>query len=260
MQQKQSSENEADNNRNNQEPGAAISRITGTAIAIWIFVAGGAILWVAVHDNVADTTKSFEVFIASIFSLALVIVVVIQAGIYFKQARAMDAQQEIMGTSLRVSQQSYVGVHSIADRELSDGRGKIILIKIENIGNVPADEIRVRIHFDWALFLTDLQSPTVGLGEDCVIDRNFGRTKLFKGKLKIEIPIPYKSRLSKDEFDLLMAGRIFLTVWGHIVYKDGFGDGNKTEFSFSRTDDGRWLINAPEDIARKIEGGQDADG
>lgn len=243
MQQEQSSENKADNNRNNQEPGTAITPFTGTAIAIWVFVIGGAILWLVIHDNVADAAKGFEVFIASIFSLALVIVVVIQAGIYFRQARALDAQLEVSGDSLVISQQSYVGICSIADR--TTPQGDIILIKLENIGHVPADEIAVNIHLNGLLLDRAIIPPDVRTKFGHAANEHFGRTKLFPGKLKIEIVLPYDKYVSPSERMLIDAGRMAFYVWGKVVYQDGFGKGKETEFSFYHRRDGRWIVAAP---------------
>jgi hypothetical protein len=236
-------------------------QITRIAIAVWVFVLGFFLLRLYIYDHIPTDPERTKVLVESMFSLALGIVIAMQAAIYFRQAKALDAQQKIMqrqhedaGLFFRVAQQSYVGVHSIADRDVNPFE-KMILIKLENTGRVPADEIRVRIHLDWTLVDKKAKTPTVRDGFGEVIDKYYGRTKLFPGRLKIEIPLPYSDHFSGDEITLIMNGQILLSVWGRIIYKDGFGDGNKTEFSFHHVDDGRWLIHAPwpEDIIQIIE-------
>jgi hypothetical protein len=212
--------------------------LIGLAVGSWYF------------KNGADRAKFW---VEGLLSAAVLSVVAVQAYIYRKQT-------EIMATTSVTSNRSYVGIHSIADRQMNDFE-KMILIKLENIGKVPADDIRVRIHLDALWIGSDLVKTSAGLRTNIgeVIDKYFGRTKLFPGKLKIEIPIRYSNYFSDAETECIMTGFISLVVWGKIIYKDGFGGGNVTEFSFHRADDGRWLIHAPwpQDIIHMIEEGSE---
>jgi hypothetical protein len=61
----------------------------------------------------------------------------------------------------------------------------------------------------------------------------------------LELPVLYSKHFSDNEIDLIMDGDMSLFVWGRIIYKDGFGDGNETEFAFRHSNDGRWLVSAP---------------
>ncbi|HVS80405.1 MAG TPA: hypothetical protein VHE60_01565 [Pyrinomonadaceae bacterium] len=140
MQQEQRGENETDNDRNDQERGA-VSPFTGTAIAFWVFVILGAVLWVVIHDNIADLARSFEVFIASIFSLALVIVIVIQAAIYFRQAKALDAQLDIARRNLVYAHRAYV---TVVDGNPFEGFERGFRLEIGNTGNSPAKNVSVK--------------------------------------------------------------------------------------------------------------------
>ena len=94
MQQQQDGQNHNGHDRDN-EKSRRITPVTGIAIAFWAFFFGAIALWIVIHDHVADPAKSFEVFIASLFSLAIVIVVIVHAYMYFRQAKALDAQLEV---------------------------------------------------------------------------------------------------------------------------------------------------------------------
>jgi hypothetical protein len=55
------------------------------------------------------------------FSLAIVVVVVIHAIMYFKQAKAMDATLQQGRVALEISERAYVGVRSV----------DLVLLKVE---------------------------------------------------------------------------------------------------------------------------------
>jgi|ERR1051325_1343473 hypothetical protein len=245
-----------DNNKQRQDQQAErkpIWTITGTATAIQIFLIITFLLWAFIPDYITNPSDSAKASIESTFSLAIVIVVIVHAMMYYKQAKAMDAQLELSGTALITSNQAYVGIHSIANTETASG--KVILITLENIGRVPADEIRINIHLSGLLLDREVIRDGVRPEFSEHVNEHFGRTKLFPGNLKIEIALPYEKYVSDAEYAFIKNNWMALYVWGKIVYKDGFGDGKITEFSFHYSKTGRWLVSAPwsPDVIQRLE-------
>jgi hypothetical protein len=83
------------NDDNGNETKTTWIAVASTAVLVFIIIVPG--LGILIHDRIPDTAKAFEVFVASVFSLALVIVVIIQAGIYFRQAKALDPIEDFRG-------------------------------------------------------------------------------------------------------------------------------------------------------------------
>lgn len=256
MQQQQNSQSNGDQDGDNQQLGDSVSPITRTAIAFWLFVFGAVALWVVIHDHVPDTTKSFEVFIASMFSLALVIVVIIQAGIYFRQAKALDAQQKIMSDSLRIGMQAYVCVHSI-ELDLVKDR---IFVEIENLGKVPADSIEVSVWLKLEL------PPKLGR-KDAAYQNAYGwgrKTELYPGNLRITIRIPLNLWLGAEDVGLIKSGDGKLIAEGVITFYDRFlpREPKVTHFAFVyRLTEQKWFpqrILSPEELEKQNaeEGGE----
>jgi hypothetical protein len=244
MAQENDGENVNDHNQgeNKQPEVKPIWSTTNTAVAIQIFLLCLLFLWIFIPDYVSPA-DSAKVFIESMFSLAIVDVVVVHAIMYFKQAKEANNQVQISTTSLVVSNQAYVGIYSIADRQSE--QGDIILIKLENVGRTPADEIRVIGHLNGLLL--DRREISADVRPEFGYDFNehFGRTKLLPGKLKVEMVLPYEKYATDSERKLIQKGYLALYVWGKIIYRDGFGDGKETEFSFFHSKTGRWLVAAP---------------
>lgn len=217
--------------------------VTGIAIAIWFFLGGLFLLRLYIYDHIPTDPGRTAVLVESMFSLAIVIVVVVHAVMYLRQAKAMDAQLRVSDTSLVTSNQAYVGIHSIEDHNLSDGRA--ILMKLENIGRVPADNISISMYLSGLLIDREVIKKDVRDKFVHDINEYFGRTKLFPGSLKIEIVIPYDKYVFAAERVLNDKGDMAFHLWGKIIYNDGFGKGKETEFSFYRSRAGRWLVAAP---------------
>jgi hypothetical protein len=253
MAQEQRIENRNDNEQrqDQQAERKPIWTITGTATAIQIFLITSFFLWLFIRDYVPNNSPT--VFIESIFSLAIVIVVVVHAIMYYKQAQAMDAQLKVSSDALIVGHQAYVGICSIEDR--TTPQGDVILITLENIGHVPADEISIDVHLNGLLLDRAMIPPDTRQQFGHVTSEHFGRTKLFPGKLKIEVVLPYDRYTRQSERMLIEAGRMVLYVWGKITYRDGFSKDKETEFSFYHRRDGRWMVAAPwsPDVIKMLE-------
>src|SRR5213076_217788 len=105
MQQEQGSGNRTNERQEDKEESNDVLAITGIPVAILIFLGVGALLAFIAHYYVNEHSASLRFFIDGMFSLALTIIVVIQAAIYHRQAKALDAQREsserLAATALR---------------------------------------------------------------------------------------------------------------------------------------------------------------
>lgn len=145
MQQHRGSDNDKDNGQRKESglDSGDIPPITGTAIAVWAFVIGGGFLWFFLHSYISETSEAIKLWVESIFSLALVIVVIIQALIYFRQAKALDKSLEIARESMVYAQRAYVSVTDVSLEGFPGGG--VFHLKIENSGNTPAYDAEIFI-------------------------------------------------------------------------------------------------------------------
>lgn len=162
-------------------------------------------------------------------NLLIFVAVLVQASIYYAQAKIME-------NSLKISQQSYVGVHSIGIN-LAKNR---FSLRIENIGKVPATNVRV----DAEIVVTvpneqSLKQP---------IKREYGETsQLMRGNLNIKIRIPLQPWLSEPQTRLIEEGVAQVAVKGTVIWDDEFEKWKHSEFAFSylvEDDQAQWIPSA----------------
>ena len=112
MQQSQQSQNGTNNqNGEDKQPGGkAIWTRTNTAIAIQVFLICSFFLWFFIPDYVEDRSQAAKTFIESEFSLAIVIVIIVHAFMYYKQAR--EAKK---GVDIAERQMIHRGVRQLAE-------------------------------------------------------------------------------------------------------------------------------------------------
>lgn len=197
--------------------------------------------------NLAERTKFFT---NSGLLLALLIVAIAQVLVYHRQWQVMDR-------SLVISQRAYVGVHSIETELTRDSfsRPHTLIIRIENIGKIPASEINV--YTTVSMFIPD---PEL-VGEHSrrfysqVFNENFGGVQLFPGSLKFEVRVPLLLTFSGRELVLAMEQKTIFTAHVKIVHNDGFDTLQQSEFFFhylARAN--RWIpraVKSAEEICEK---------
>src|ERR1041385_9243884 len=117
--------------------------------------------WVYLGDHIPDQAKRAEVWVQSLLSTAILIVVAIQACIYFRQAIALDRQVrhsarqsrmareqiKIAGDSLINTARAYGGVAKIF---FTGAESNTVFIEVQNVGHVPAE--RVKLSFDAVVY------------------------------------------------------------------------------------------------------------
>src|SRR6185369_1057471 len=87
-----------DNNEHNEDrvesgqPKREMRPITIISLGIIAFLLVIGFWWIFLGDHIPDHAKRAEVWVQSLLSTAIFIVVAIQACIYFRQAKALDRQ------------------------------------------------------------------------------------------------------------------------------------------------------------------------
>jgi hypothetical protein len=116
MEQGHDSQNNQNNDRSDQQQARIklIWTVSHTAIAIWALLIGVGLLWLWISDHVPLATRA-QVFIESVFSLAIVIVIVVHAVMYYKQASEANKQANAMERSLVIGEQQRDFMHLQAD-------------------------------------------------------------------------------------------------------------------------------------------------
>lgn len=249
MAQEQRIENRNDNKerKDPQTERKPIWTITGTAIAIQVFLISLFFLWVFIPDYVQDRSDAAQVFIESMFSLAIVIVVVVHAMMYYKQARAMDAQVQQTERAIKAAEDNVETVEKTsiyANRAYVTAKIRsvtsvtkrldtfLMRLRIENSGNTPANNLVVVY--------------------GCGLKEKPPWEKTPEGLLICDSPSPYVTRLgvvapndsyqvvdtprisfeSIEDFRAFEDGKLAFYCWGNIVYEDIFNEKRHTAFSF----------------------------
>ncbi|MDX6532008.1 MAG: hypothetical protein QOH41_4298 [Blastocatellia bacterium] len=208
----------------------------------------------------SDVIDGLKFLTEGSIALALLIVAAVQASVYWSQRGIMRGQWEAMidalkqatrqadiaGDALLINNRASVGVHSIEFNRNS----KIVFVRIENIGHVPAKEIELFIHII-ASMPVEIVEARKGMKSksDKTIKKSYGKTELFRGNLQIIIPINLESFLAPEEIRLIVSEDALMLIRGYIDYTDGFlGQPRKrTEFVFTYDADGDcWSAEAPE--------------
>jgi hypothetical protein len=211
MKQQDNGQSHTDDAYGNKQENEVIPPVTGIALAIILFLLCGALIFLAVHDYIPDNAKRAEVFLASMFSLAVIIVVIIQAGIYFRQARVLDAQLRLAGDALIIGNRSLISVSV----ESNIVWIRPICIYLENVGRVPASEIDIRLEI---LAYND----TRVIYEQ--IEENYGQVHLQPGSAQLFLNIKLWNYLPNPSRDaaVQLQGMKQIGLRGCVTWQDGF--------------------------------------
>lgn len=175
-----------------------------------------------------------------VISLMALFVIVAQAIIYDQQRKVMEKQLQQSERGLRISERAYVGIASLDpnfDR-------KEVVIMIENIGRVPARDVKVEAHA-----YRRLADQLKLSGSTKHFD--LSGIQLFPGSLKMSVIIPILNIRAENVEDI-RTGRERFYVAGTIKYEDGFGnlDSNNFAFRYSPPPDERWTVDS--DLAKQL--------
>src|SRR6185436_14956944 len=126
--------------------------LTGIAIAIWLFISGSFLLRLYLYDHVITEPYRTIALIDSMFSLAIVIVIVVHAVMYNKQAEAMNAQVQQTERAIKAAEDNVATVEKtaiyanrayITVRIQKSYASHVLDLRIENSGNTPANNVIV---------------------------------------------------------------------------------------------------------------------
>lgn len=227
MIEKPDAEHDSDDADGSYDGRGSLGYLQGICIAaIWVFL--GLLLVAVFWPNLTERTKFFT---GNFFNLLIAFAVIAQVLIYRKQWHVMERQSKTMDRSLIISRRAYVGIRSIR----MDRRAKTVLVEIENIGDVPAEQI--------TLFLQLFSTWPVEIGEGGDIHQQvrkksvleeYGRAKLFRGNLPILLTFYLHSQWTEEEIRRIEEGPIGLIIRDYIKYANGFSTepNDRTEFYF----------------------------
>lgn len=133
--------NDDDQRHNQQTNRKPIWTVTGTAAAIQIFLITSFFLCLFIRDYV-DPKNVAAVFIESEFSLAIVIVVVVHAIMYYKQAKVMEAQLQITNRTFDLLERPSLGVKDAYIVKMEIGMKIVVVVEYQNGGHLPARSVR----------------------------------------------------------------------------------------------------------------------
>ncbi|HAF24492.1 MAG TPA: hypothetical protein DCK93_16575 [Blastocatellia bacterium] len=220
-----------------------------TSLALLSIAAGGgfAIWWTSFAF--VDLTTRVAFIMGSALNLAIFLAIVAQACIYLGQKNLMLKQWRAMHDALSQSErqtwvaemafaigtQARVCVHSVS-LDLDKAR---MFIKIENIGKVAADTIRLK----GVLELSDVWEP-----KSVPVNREYDA--LFPGTLKIKTRITLHDHFSEEQIGWIRSGAAKFILKGEISYSDGFlpKETRTTPFAFRyRLGDKDWFVYSGEE-------------
>ncbi|HEY6803472.1 MAG TPA: hypothetical protein VI306_07830 [Pyrinomonadaceae bacterium] len=239
MQQDQDSSNTSQETKHQDRVRQFLSRreIHGIAIAVWVFVAGFVVVRLYIYDHISEPAKASEVLIASTFSLAIVIVVVIHAVMYYKQAKEANRQADIAQRSLQVAREALargnrpsVGLLAVTVEPIEVGKQIHVDITWRNSGSSIAHHCKslIRIELLWQ------DKPVPNFGYQGMVSR---------GALGINAisitPVFSEFDLNEAAWNaiqmggmkgILRVGGQWLFLYARITYDDGAGRDFFTEF------------------------------
>jgi hypothetical protein len=254
MQDAERSQNGAQDDPNTKENGDAITLtgIASAAILFFIIVSFG--IGVVVTDYITDGGERTKVIFESLFSLAIVIAVAIQTGLYFRQAKVLDAQlTESM--EFRAQTERSAGL----DRKIARYANRAYVIakmrgtskepsflqfrlRIENSGHTPATKVRVHFtrrldseppHYDTGEKFVGSKDPVVVFDSGLTESEPLGVIAPHRSYEVVEAPII--GPLTPTESQQWEAGALSYYCWGSIVYEDIFNDTWETRFCFEQS-------------------------
>ena len=247
MQQKQHAKSGGDHDHHEQngEKVQPIQRPTTAAICVWFFVFFSVIFWVFLRKQISVQSEYIKISIESMFSVALVIVVVVQTYINFKQAKALDIQEGIFRDqansakqaasvaerSFRVSNRAYVFINEATlEHPINSGNHPYPQLVLQNSGKTPA--YRYRVRFEQA-FLAGADDEKARRGIMPPMRPLSDEGHVFGPSEFSTLRPDGKTWESEEQRQMAMGGTSTYHIWGLICYVDIFNKEHSYPFSLS---------------------------
>lgn len=215
----------SDNNNQHEQQGnkiPPIQRPTVAAICVWFFIFFSVIFWLFLRRQIPVQSEYIKMAVETMFSLALIILVIVQTVIYFRQADALDAQIKATERNTVYEQRAYVYA------KIGDVREDIFDIEliVENSGNSPA--VNVNLSYS-AGFRQALPQKAMGDWRKFHAGYPIGvlPPKIYYPHTLYHRPVP-----KPQELQTYYGRGSTYHVWGEITYQDVFGNEWYTSFNF----------------------------
>jgi hypothetical protein len=193
-----------------------------TAICVWLFVIFSVVFWAFLRKQIPVQSEYIKVGVESMFNIALLILVVVQTRLYFKQTKAMDAQISATERNTIYEQRAYVYA------KIGDVREDIfdVVLLIENSGNSPA--VNVKLSYS-AGFRRALPHRITGDWDKFHAGYPIG---VLPPKIHYPHTIYNRPAPKPEELRTYYGRGSTYHVWGEITYQDVFGNQWYTSFNF----------------------------
>lgn len=212
-------------------------QITRISIAVWVFLIGFFLLRLYIYGHVPSDPERAKILIESIFSLAVGIVVAMQAAIYFRQAKALDAQLEETRKLIaqnerfsRINSRAYVFIETAGlEDAISSGKFPLPKIRLKNSGKTPAYRYRTRVEQRF------LANEALKRAQNGIMPPMRGLSKRGSGIIGAgqiaSVHLERETWSGPDEEKLAVTGEAIFYIWGRIAYFDIFGKEHGSDFS-----------------------------
>jgi hypothetical protein len=211
----------------NREP---IWSVTGTATAIQAFLIGIFLFWNFIPDYV-PAPESGKVFVESTFSLAIVIVIVVHAMMYYKQAKEANRQAQSSAQLIEVmvlTELPYIRVGDWKPPRICESNGLHVEARLRNAGRTIAWDITAGSRGVKIGTESPTKLPLIPTGEKTwngygALDTSDSMTIQFKSLPK----------LTDEQISELQSGKISIFVDGVVTYQDSMG--GKSYYTYGYT-------------------------
>jgi hypothetical protein len=204
-------------------------------LALTILSAGFGLLYYGLNAP-SEGTKFWA---PNILNLLLLVVIVIQAGIYWRQWNVMERAIDEGRISRVIENRAFIGVRSVKMSAPITGSEKIVVTAyLENTGKTPARNVRARMYTE--LVKTEPAEHKY---------RHIPPEKQSQGILmpggEYQVRVDFSESEAKLWFTLMQDGNLFY-AWGDVLYEDMFNQRWETRFCFlARKPDETVLCTCP---------------
>lgn len=243
MQQEQHTKHD-DDDKSSKEQRDKIAPPTLAAICVWTYVVLAVIFWAFLRKQIPIESEYIKVGVESMFNLALLILVTVQTGLYFRQAKALDAQvaaaqrqTELVDESTKAAERSAIYAQRAYVTAKIRGIGERdetlqFWLRIENSGQTPANNVVVV----YGCGLRERPPCEKDASGQLVCDNPEPYVKRFgvvaPNKSYHVLKTPETAFQLPDEYNRFVNGELSYYCWGRIVYEDIFNQMRTTWFCF----------------------------
>ena len=227
MQDSDNANNKQHDRSGNQKHGNAIAPSAWLGVLGWVVLIAIGILAYVAHYYVNEHSASIKFFTEAFLSAMVLVVIVVQAAIYYKQTGIMERQlratekaAQAADKALQISERPYLAITAFKVTPIPFEIGKPIAYsaRIQNTGRTPAYDV-------WGgIYLTISEAEiTDETGLDYPeFSHPVSRSPIAAGGHQTRRRTTPNLRLTPFDVERLNDGRLFLYVYGVEYYKDSF--------------------------------------